>query len=143
MDEMNRGRTAPPPKKRPNLFVRFLTFLVTLALVVGAVVLVVNYDKLNFDSVKRWFAYRNLSRNESGQSESFSFEGKISGTFGGLGGDLGVGSATDIRLCSGANTGPALLPSYGPCPPTERCAPVCLPRSRCSPSPPQAATSAC
>ena len=40
MDEMNRGRTAPPPKKRPNLFVHFLTFLVTLALVVGAVVLV-------------------------------------------------------------------------------------------------------
>ena len=101
MDEMNRGRTAPPPKKRPNLFVRFLTFLVTLALVVGAVVLVVNYDKLNFDSIKRWFAYRNLSRNESGQSESFSFEGKISGTFAVLDGDLLVCSETNIRLYSG------------------------------------------
>ena len=39
MDDMT-GRTAPKPKKRPNRFVRFLAFLVTLALMVGAVVLV-------------------------------------------------------------------------------------------------------
>lgn len=101
MDEMNRGRTSPPPKKRPNLFVRFLTFLVTLALVLGAVVLVANYDKLNFDSIKRWFTYRNLSRNESGQSESFSFEGKDASCFAVLDGDLLVCSATNIRLYSG------------------------------------------
>lgn len=102
MDEMNRGRTAPSPKKRPNLFVRFLAFLVTLALVVGAVVLVVNYDKLNFDSIKRWFAYRSLSKSEDGQSESFSFEGKVSGSFAVLDGDLLVCSATNIRLYSGS-----------------------------------------
>lgn len=101
MDEMNRGRAAPPPKKRPNLFVRFLTFLVTLALVVGAVVLVVNYDKLNFDSIKRWFTYRNLERSESGQSESFSFDSDISSTFAVLDGDLLVCSGTNIRLYSG------------------------------------------
>lgn len=101
MDEMNRGRTAPPPKKRPNLFVRFLTFLVTLALVVGAVILVANYDKLNFDSIKRWFAYRNLSRSESGQSESFSFDSDISSTFAVLDGDLLVCSDTNLRLYSG------------------------------------------
>lgn len=101
MDEINRGRTAPSPKKRPNLFLRFLTFLVTLALVVGAVVLVVNYDKLNFDSIKRWFAYRNLSRSESGQSQSFTFEGSITSSFAVLDGDLLVCSPSSIRLYSG------------------------------------------
>lgn len=102
MDEMNQGHQAPPPKKRPNLFVRFLAFLVTLALMVGAVVLVVNYDKLNFDSLKRWFAYRNLERSESGQSESFVFEGSDSGQFAVLDGQLLVCSGKDIRLYSGS-----------------------------------------
>lgn len=102
MDEMNRGSQAPPPKKRPNLFVRFLAFLVTLALMVGAVVLVVNYDKLNFDSIKRWFAYRNLDRSESGQSESFTFEGSDSSQFAVLDGNLLVCSGKDIRLYSGS-----------------------------------------
>ena len=32
MDDMTGGRSAPKPKKRPNRFVRFLAFLVTLAL---------------------------------------------------------------------------------------------------------------
>ena len=58
MDDMTGGRSAPKPKKRPNRFVRFLAFLVTLALMVGAVALVANYDKLNFDFIKRWFSYR-------------------------------------------------------------------------------------
>lgn len=101
MDEMNRGHQTPPPKKRPNLFVRFLAFLVTLALVLGAVLLVANYDKLNFDSIKRWFAYRNLERNESGQSASFSFDGTASSSFAVLDGDLLVCSGTNIRLYSG------------------------------------------
>lgn len=102
MDEMNRDHQAQPPKKRPNLFVRFLAFLVTLALMIGAVVLVVNYDKLNFDSIKRWFAYRNLDRSESGQSESFTFEGSDSSQFAVLDRALLVCSGKDIRLYSGS-----------------------------------------
>lgn len=102
MDEMNPGRKAPPAKKRPNLFVRFLAFLVTLALMVGAVVLVVNYDKLNFDSLKRWFTYRNLDRSESGQSGSFVFEGGESSQFAVLDHELLVCSGKDIRLYSGS-----------------------------------------
>ena len=102
MDEMNPGRKAPPAKKRPNLFVRFLAFLVTLALMVGAVVLVVNYDKLNFDSLKRRFTYRNLDRSESGQSESFVFEGGESSQFAVLDHELLVCSGKDIRLYSGS-----------------------------------------
>ena len=102
MDEMNPGRVAPPVKKPPNLFVRFLAFLVTLALMVGAVALVVNYDKLNFDSLKRWFTYRNLERSESGQSESFVFEGGESSQFAVLDHELLVCSGKDVRLYSGS-----------------------------------------
>ncbi|MBM6886548.1 DUF5711 family protein [Pseudoflavonifractor phocaeensis] len=102
MDEMNPGRKAPPDKKPPNLFVRFLAFLVTLALMIGAVALVVNYDKLNFDSLKRWFTYRNLERSESGQSESFVFEGGESSQFAVLDHELLVCSGKDVRLYSGS-----------------------------------------
>ena len=98
MDEMDRGRKAP--KKRPNLLVRLLAFLVTVALVVGAVFLVANYDKLNFDALKRWFAYRDLERGETGQSASFAFEGGAASAFGLLGGDLLVCSGAEIRLYS-------------------------------------------
>ena len=98
MDEMDRGRKAP--KKRPNLLVRLLAFLVTVALVVGAVFLVANYDKLNFDALKRWFAYRDLERGETGQSASFAFEGGVASAFGLLGGDLLVCSGAEIRLYS-------------------------------------------
>ena len=98
MDEMDRGRKAP--QKRPNLLVRLLAFLVTAALVVGAVFLVANYDKLNFDALKRWFAYRDLERSESGESASFTFEGGSGSAFGLLGGDLLVCSGTEIRLYS-------------------------------------------
>ena len=101
MDDMT-GRTAPKPKKRPNRFVRFLAFLVTLALMVGAVVLVVNYDKLNFDSLRRWFAYRSLERSDSGQAESFHFDGSASNVFASVDGDLLICSPNSIRLYSGS-----------------------------------------
>ena len=44
----------PAPKKKPNIFVRLLAFLVTLALLLGAVAAVVYRDRLNFDSIRRW-----------------------------------------------------------------------------------------
>ena len=43
----------PPPKKQPNLLVRLLAFLLTLALMLGAVALVAHRDKLNFDAQKK------------------------------------------------------------------------------------------
>lgn len=90
MEDINGSRpnAAPKPKKRPNRFVRFLAFLVTLALMVGAVALVANYDKLNFDFIKRWFSYRTLARNDSGQAESFHFVGDSSNAFAVVDGDL-------------------------------------------------------
>lgn len=88
------------PKKK-NLFVRFLAFLVTLALVAGAIFLVANRDKLNLDSLKRWFTYRSLERSDSGQAESFSYSGSSSDVLAAVGNDLLVCSAGGIRLYSG------------------------------------------
>ena len=104
MEDINGSRpnAAPKPKKRPNRFVRFLAFLVTLALMMGAVALVANYDKLNFDFIKRWFSYRTLARNDSGQAESFHFVGDSSNAFAVVDGDLLVCSPNTIRLYSGS-----------------------------------------
>ena len=102
MEEITGSRPAPNSKKQPNRFVRFLAFLVTVALVLGAVVLVVNYDKLNFDSLKRWFSYRNLNRSDSGQADSFRFDGNSSNAFAVVDGNLLVCSSNSIRLYSGS-----------------------------------------
>ena len=52
MDD-NRRAPRPQKKKRPNFLVRLLAFLVTAALVLGAVALVVNWDKINLDALRR------------------------------------------------------------------------------------------
>lgn len=96
-------RPSRPPGKHPfHRLVRLLAFLVTAALVLGAVVLIANYDKLNFDSIKRWFAYRSISRSESGQAESFQFDSGASSAFAMLDRDLLVCSTTGVRLYSGS-----------------------------------------
>lgn len=79
---------------------RGLTFLLTLALVLGGVFLVANWRKLNFDYIRRYFSYRSLSRTESGQVESFSYDGGSSSSFARLGNDLLVCSKNGIRLYS-------------------------------------------
>lgn len=86
--------------KKTNLFLRILAFLVTAALVLGAGFLIVNWEKVNIDFVKRWFAYRSLARNESGQVESFSYNGGVHSAFAELDGDLLVCSSTGVRLYS-------------------------------------------
>ena len=104
MEEINGGRSkaSPKAKKRPNPFVRFLACLVTLALVLGAVALVANRDKLNFDFIKRWFSYRSLERGESGQAQSFPFDGDSSCVFASVDGDLLVCSPNSLQLYSGS-----------------------------------------
>lgn len=93
-------REAPPPKKRPNLFLRALAFLVTLALVAGAIFLVVNREKLNFDALKRWFTYRSLAQSDSGGGDPFPYQGGGSLTLVNCGGDLLAVSKTGARLYS-------------------------------------------
>lgn len=93
-------KEAPPPPKRPNFFARLLAFLLTLALALGAIYLVVNRDKLNFDALKRWYTYRSLSRSDSGGGEPFSYQGGGSLSLCACGGDLLAVSQTGARLYS-------------------------------------------
>ena len=103
MEEINGGRPAPKLQK-PNLLRRLLAFLLTAALVVGAVALVAWRDRINLDSIRRWFSYRNLERSDSGQAETFSYGGSASDTFANLDGDLLVCSPTGFQLYSGSGT---------------------------------------
>lgn len=86
-------------KKRPFLH-RLLTFLITAALSLTALFLVANWQKLNFDFIRRYFTYRSLERNESGQVESFRYTGGSGSSFALLGSDLLVCSSSGVRLYS-------------------------------------------
>ena len=90
----------PAPKKKPNIFVRLLAFLVTLALLLGAVAAVVYRDRLNFDSIRRWFVYRSLEKSDSGQTESFQYDSAGKGGYSRAGDDLLVWSTAGVRLYS-------------------------------------------
>ncbi len=90
----------PAPKKKPSLLVRLLAFLLTLALLLGAVAAVVYRDRLNFDGIRRWFTYRSMERSDSGQAESFRYESSGQGGFTSVGSDLLVWSTAGARLYS-------------------------------------------
>ena len=92
------------PKRGKNIVLRLLALLVTVALVLGAVALVVFRDQLNIDALRRWFTYRTLERSDSGQAESFYFDGDLTDTFRNLDGDLLVCSSNAICLYSGSGT---------------------------------------
>ena len=76
------------PKKKPNILIRILFFLLGTALVLGAVGLIVFRDQLNIDALKRWFSYRALTLSDSGQAESFRYSGTPNDVFVDLNGDL-------------------------------------------------------
>ena len=93
----------PEPRRKLNLLSRLLAFLVTLALVLGAVTLVVYRDRVSFDTLRRKLTYRALARNDSGQSESFHYDGSGSkDCFTAVGNKLLVSSQAGLRLYSGS-----------------------------------------
>ncbi len=91
-------------KKAPSFLKRLLLFLLVAAVAVGAVAVVVFRDRLNIDSVRRWFEYRTLLRNDSGQAESFVYDGGIEDAFAVLDHDLLICSGNVISLYSGSGT---------------------------------------
>ena len=96
-----------PPKKKGRLgrfLVRLILFFVALAMVLGAVALVAFRDTLNLDAAKRWLHYRRLMLSDSGQAESFLYDGEVTDTFAVLDGDLLVCSNNAISLYSGSGT---------------------------------------
>lgn len=88
--------------KKPNILLRFLAFLTTVALVAGALALVVFRDQLNMDALKRYITYRSLTRDADGQAQSFSYDGTVQDSFADLNGSLLVAGDTGIRLYSPA-----------------------------------------
>ncbi|MEG1878637.1 MAG: DUF5711 family protein [Pseudoflavonifractor sp.] len=95
------------PKKKPNILMRLLAFLVTLALVLGAVAVVVYRDKFNFDAVRRYFSYRTLEKSDSGQTESFGHGGSTKDSFMAVDGDLLVCSNSGVHVFSADGTSSA------------------------------------
>lgn len=98
------ARPSPRGRKRPRFLVRLLLFLLSAAVVLGAVAAVVFRDNLNLDSIKRWLHYRTLSVSDSGRAESFAYGGSLDDTFAVLDGDLLVCSANNLSLYSGSGT---------------------------------------
>ena len=66
--------SAENPKK-PNILLRLLALLVTIALILGALALVVYRDRLNLDALERWLTYRDLETGETGQAVPFTHAG--------------------------------------------------------------------
>lgn len=104
MDEKTTQQANTEKTKKPRFFTRLLLFLTVLAMVLAAVALVAFRDTLNLDSVKRWFHYRSLILSDSGQAESFLYDGSLDDTFAVLDGDLLVCSKNAISLYSGSGT---------------------------------------
>lgn len=89
-------------KKQPNFLKRLALFLLALAVALGAVAAVAFRDSLSLDSLRRWFQYRFLALNDSGQAESFRYDGDLGDCFAVLDGDLLVCSGNSISLYSGS-----------------------------------------
>lgn len=88
--------------KKPNILLRLVLGLLTLAVVLAGIAVVVFRDRLNLDALKRWYTYRSLSLSDSGQAESFHFSSSDSDVFANLNGDLLVCGKNAISLYSGS-----------------------------------------
>ncbi len=91
-------------EKKKHPLPRVLAFLLTAALLFGTVFLIANWQKLNFDFIRRYFAYRSLEKNDNGQAESYRYIGGVGSSFTQLGDDLLVCSESGVRLYSPTGT---------------------------------------
>ena len=94
----------PKKRKKPGILVRILLFILALVVLLCAVTAVAFRDRLSMDNIRRWFHYRSLVLNDSGQAESFVYDGGLEDTFASLDGDLLVCSRNAISLYSGSGT---------------------------------------
>lgn len=89
-----------PPKEKPNIVIRVLVFIVGLSVVVIAVSLVAFRDRLNLDTLQRWFTYRSLALSDSGEAQAFHCGGSASDVYVSLDNDLLVCTKNSIGLWS-------------------------------------------
>ena len=106
---------APEPEPKPKqktkkkrriskFLLRVIALAVVLVVALALVLVVVFRDRLNMDSIKRWFHYRSLTISDNGRAESFAYDGDLSCTFAALDDDLLVCSGNAISLYSGSGT---------------------------------------
>lgn len=93
-----------PPKQKPNIVIRILVFIVGLSMVVIAVALVAFRDRLNLDTLQRWFTYRSLELSDSGEAQAFHCGGSASDIYVALDNDLLVCTKNSIGLWSQSGT---------------------------------------
>ncbi len=98
------GKPDKPKRRLPRFLARLLAMLIVLAAGLALVTVVVFRDRLNIDSIRRWFTYRTLTLSDSGQAEAFDYDGDLNDTFAVLDGDLLVCSRNAISLYSGSGT---------------------------------------
>ena len=77
---------------------RILAFIITAALILGAVYVVANWDNFNADSLRRLIAYRSFSSDSSGQIGNYSFHGDASSSIAMLDGNLLVCSTGELQI---------------------------------------------
>lgn len=92
------GRRRRPDWKQPAT--RIAAALVTGLLVLGAVFIVANRDRFSLDALKRYFIYRNLEKNDDGQTTEFNYSQDATNAFASLDGTLLVCSDTALQLYS-------------------------------------------
>lgn len=88
------------PKKKhsiKNIFLRLFALLVTAALILGALFLVVNWDRYNLDAIKRRLALRAVETSASGEAEPFTHGGGSGAVFAYLSDGIVMTSNTGIH----------------------------------------------
>ena len=104
---MPKREPEPEPKKKRRVskfLLRLIALVVVLAAALALVLVVVFRDRLNLDSLRRWFHYRSLTISDNGRAESFAYDGDLNCAFTVLDNDLLVCSGNAISLYSGSGT---------------------------------------
>lgn len=83
-----------------RILLRILTLILTILLVLGGVLLVLNRDQLNLDSIKRYLTYRALERSDEGQGVEFPIANEDGTVFAALGDSMLACSSNRILLYS-------------------------------------------
>lgn len=72
---MNEKPKTPKRVKKPNIVIRALALGTTAALLLGALAVVVYWDRLSLNAVKRWLNYRGMETSDTGEAAPFSHAG--------------------------------------------------------------------
>jgi hypothetical protein len=85
-----------PKKSGGRLVVRLISMILVLALVVGAVLLVLFWDDVNLDGVRRFVRYLNVSQSDT--DGRFSFDQHSSNVFAAADGGLSIASVGGVTV---------------------------------------------